>query len=211
LPSPRARPLTPGPWDRSAFPRTVKPAPESLGNCPDSPSLLRGFYSGEAARLGRARLESYPNMEPRLTRLAKNEALFREVNERISEISQELAPGAANPDLIDGLICECSDPQCLERVGPLTIAEYERVRQDPRRFIIAPGHQAADVERVVDRQPTYWTVEKHEGAPAPHAVSSAGLANSRERSARSASRKATKLALPSTRSPSSSRSTTRRL
>jgi hypothetical protein len=104
-------------------------------------------------------------MEPRLTRLAKNEALFREVNERISEISQELAPGAGNPELIDGLICECSDPQCLERVGPLTIAEYEGIRQDPRRFIIAAGHQAADVERVVDRQPTYWTVEKHEGAP----------------------------------------------
>jgi hypothetical protein len=105
-------------------------------------------------------------MEPRLTRLAKNEALFREVNERISQINQELAPGSAQPDLVDGLICECSDPECLERVGPVTVAEYETVRQDPRRFIIAAGHQAADVERVVDRQPTYWTVEKHEGAPA---------------------------------------------
>ena len=104
-------------------------------------------------------------MEARLTRLAKNEALFREVNERISEISQELAPGAVNPELIDGLICECSDPQCLERVGPLTSAEYDALRQDPRRFIIAAGHQAEDVERVVDRHPTYWTVEKHEGAP----------------------------------------------
>jgi hypothetical protein len=104
-------------------------------------------------------------VEARLTRLAKNEALFREVNERVSEISQELAPGAANPELVDGLICECSDPECLERVGPLTIAEYEGVREDPRRFIIAAGHQAADVERVVDRQPSYWLVEKHEGPP----------------------------------------------
>ena len=105
-------------------------------------------------------------VEARLTRLAKNEALFRQVNERISEISQELAPGAANPELIDGLICECSDPECLERVGPLKIAEYERVREDARRFFIAAGHQAADVERVVDRQPSYWVVEKHEGPPA---------------------------------------------
>jgi hypothetical protein len=104
-------------------------------------------------------------VEARLTRLAKNEAVFREVNERISELSQELAPGAANPELIDGLICECSDPECLERVGPLTIAEYEEVRRDPTRFIIAAGHQAADVERVVDRQPSYWLVEKHEGPP----------------------------------------------
>jgi hypothetical protein len=104
-------------------------------------------------------------VEARLTRLAKNEALFRDVNERISEISQELAPGAANPELIDGLICECSDPECLERVGPLTSTEYEGVREDPTRFIIAAGHQAADVERVVERQPTYWVVEKHEGPP----------------------------------------------
>jgi hypothetical protein len=70
-------------------------------------------------------------VEARLTRLAKNEALFREVNERISEISQELAPGAANPELIDGLICECSDPECLERVGPLTITEYEGSAKTP--------------------------------------------------------------------------------
>jgi hypothetical protein len=105
-------------------------------------------------------------MEARLTRLAKNEALFRDVNERISDINQELAPGTPNPEEIDGLICECSDPECLERVGPLTITEYERVRADPTRFMIAAGHQAEDVERVVDRQPSYWVVEKHEGPPA---------------------------------------------
>jgi hypothetical protein len=101
--------------------------------------------------------------EPRLTRLAKNEALFREVNERIAEITEDLAPGSANPNQVDGLICECSDPLCLERVGPLTIAAYEGVRRDPRRFIIAAGHQAPDVESVVETHPTYWVVEKAEG------------------------------------------------
>jgi hypothetical protein len=104
-------------------------------------------------------------VEARLTRLAKNEALFRDVNERISEINQELAPGTPNPDLIDGLVCECSDPQCVERVGPLTITEYEAIRKEPTRFIIAADHQAADVERVVERQRGYWVVEKHEGVP----------------------------------------------
>jgi hypothetical protein len=104
-------------------------------------------------------------VEARLSRLAKNEALFREVNERISEIHETLAPGSNQPDLVDGLICECSDPLCLERVGPLTIAEYEEVRRDPTRFIIAAGHQAADVETVAQKHPTYWVVEKHEGVP----------------------------------------------
>ena len=104
-------------------------------------------------------------MEARISRLAKNEALFREVNERVAEITQEFTAASPEPDVVDGLICECSDPLCLERVGPLTIPEYERVRRDARRFIIAAGHQAPDVERVVEKQKTYWLVEKNEGVP----------------------------------------------
>ena len=105
-------------------------------------------------------------MEPRLSRLAKNEAVFREVNERVAEITAELAPGAPYPERVEGLTCECSDALCLERVGPLTIAEYKKVRRDPTQFIIAAGHQAADVERVVDKRESYWVVEKDEGVPA---------------------------------------------
>jgi hypothetical protein len=105
-------------------------------------------------------------VEPRLSRLAKNEAVFREVNERVAEITAELAPGAPYPERVEGLICECSDPLCLERVGPLTIAEYEAVRRDAERFIITAGHQAADVERVVEKRASYWVVEKDEGVPA---------------------------------------------
>ena len=103
--------------------------------------------------------------EPRLSRLAKNEAVFREVNERITEITADLAEGAAYPNLVDGLICECSDPLCLERVGPLEVAAYEAVRSDPRRFIVAVGHQALDVEQVVEEHQAYAVVEKNEGVP----------------------------------------------
>jgi hypothetical protein len=105
-------------------------------------------------------------MESRETRLAKNEAVFREVNERVVEITQELGPDPRSSEVVDGLICECSDPGCLERVGPLTISEYETVRHDPRRFIIAANHQAADVETVIEKNAGYWIVEKNEGIPA---------------------------------------------
>lgn len=101
-------------------------------------------------------------MEPRASRLAKNEALFRGVNERIAEITEEFA----NREPVDGLVCECADAQCLERIGPLTIEEYERVRADARRFIVAAGHDAPEVERVVERKTTYWIVEKNEGVAA---------------------------------------------
>jgi hypothetical protein len=106
-------------------------------------------------------------VESRTSRLAKNEALFRDVNERITEISQSLAVDMAHqPKVIDGLVCECSDPLCTERVGPLTVPEYEAVRGDPRRFIIARNHHAADVESVIEKQSSYWIVEKDEGVPA---------------------------------------------
>jgi hypothetical protein len=105
-------------------------------------------------------------MEARDSRLAKNEAVFREVNERVIEIKNSLAPDPRGRETIDGLICECSDPGCLERVGPLTISEYEAVRADARRFIIAANHQALDVESVVEMNSKYWTVEKREGVPA---------------------------------------------
>jgi hypothetical protein len=105
-------------------------------------------------------------MEARDSRLAKNEALFREVNERIAEITEGLAQGISQPESLDGLVCECADPLCLERVGPVTIAEYEAVRSDARRFIVATGHESLDVETVVERLPAYSIVEKHEGVPA---------------------------------------------
>jgi hypothetical protein len=102
-------------------------------------------------------------MEARVSRLAKNEALFREVNERIAEITEGLASGISQHESLDGLVCECADPFCVERLGPVTIPEYEAVRGNPRRFLIAAGHQAADVETVVEQQENYWIVEKHEG------------------------------------------------
>jgi hypothetical protein len=105
-------------------------------------------------------------MEPRESRLAKNEAVFREVNERVIEIKEALGPDPRSSELVDGLICECSDQGCLERVGPLTVSDYEAIRRDPRRFIIAANHQALDVESVIEMNPTYWVVEKREGVPA---------------------------------------------
>lgn len=117
--------------------------------------VFEGSSAGEICRV-----------EARDSRLAKNEALFREVNERIVEITTGLTSGVAHSQGIDGLVCECADPLCSERIESLTIAEYEGVRSDPRRFIIAAGHQSPDVENVVEQQPAYWIVEKHEGVPA---------------------------------------------
>jgi hypothetical protein len=85
-------------------------------------------------------------------RVARNEALFREFNERV----EDMAEGDA---LRIGFVCECGDLECLERVE-LTRAVYEEVRSDPRRFVVAPGHENPEIERIVAREEGYVVVEK---------------------------------------------------
>ncbi len=88
-------------------------------------------------------------------RAARNEALFREVNEQVRSIST-LQPSTPAEALL--IICECSDDRCTERVS-LPLAVYESVRADPRRFVVVPGHDN-DFEHVVDCSDGYAIVEK---------------------------------------------------
>jgi hypothetical protein len=102
--------------------------------------------------------------KPQQQRLAMNEALFREVNQRIREISDSFGQDDATHDFL----CECSDPNCTKRVV-LTRAEYEEVRSEPTRFVVAKGHAVPEIESVVERARDHVVVEK-EGAAADVAI-----------------------------------------
>lgn len=91
-------------------------------------------------------------MTSRKERIARNETLFREVNERV----KELVPPEGGMDFI----CECGNEQCIEQVR-LTAEEYERVRADPVEFFVKPGHEIADVEEIVEAHEDYLVVRKH--------------------------------------------------
>ena len=92
-------------------------------------------------------------MSSREERLADNEILFREVNERIVELSDTWG---GNLDLV----CECADTACTARLE-MTLDEYERLRENPRQFVVLPGHQVPDIEQVVEQNERYLVVEKH--------------------------------------------------
>ena len=81
-------------------------------------------------------------------RLARNEAFFRQVNERINDV----ADGFQGEDGYD-FFCECADPQCTARIT-LTAADYEWVRAKPTRFVLARGHTAPEIEQVVEQAAT---------------------------------------------------------
>jgi hypothetical protein len=95
-------------------------------------------------------------MSVHVERLARNQVLFREVNERL----RELLDGSVGQT---EFLCECSDPDCTENV-PLEVVEYERIRANPNRFVITPGHEVPAIERVVWESDRYFLVEKVVGA-----------------------------------------------
>lgn len=92
-------------------------------------------------------------------RVARNQAIFREVNERITEIGEQ----RQDESPLD-LVCECSVAACAERVT-VGAGDYEAVRSHPRRFIVAVGHLwHPEVEREVARVPEYIVLEKFDEA-----------------------------------------------
>jgi hypothetical protein len=96
-------------------------------------------------------------MDARLERQARNEALLREVNERINAIDRAAAGGNGGTH---GFHCECGrEGGCEERIW-MTLAEYDTVREQDDRFALAPGHETDDLEHVVEQTERYVIVDK---------------------------------------------------
>jgi hypothetical protein len=92
-------------------------------------------------------------MTTEISRIARTESLFRDVNERIAEIAENLG----SDDAV--FVCECADAGCDERLAA-QLDEYQQVRQDGVRFLVAPGHEEPVYERVLYRHSDFQVVEK---------------------------------------------------
>ena len=90
-------------------------------------------------------------------RVGQNQALFREVNERINALQEARAVWVT----ISEWVCECADETCTERIA-MTPEEYEELRSNATHFVVAPAemHVVPDVERIVEKRERYWVVEK---------------------------------------------------
>ncbi len=86
-------------------------------------------------------------------RIAKTEALFRNVNEGIREASGRL------DSEVGDFICECGESTCTEHIR-VPLEEYERIREHATRFVVRPGHVKGPIERVVERGRDYAVIEK---------------------------------------------------
>ena len=92
--------------------------------------------------------------EEREIRAARNESLFRALNERLEDVRE-----GTKHDEATEYFCECAERSCAS-VVPLSPDEYEHVRAESDRFLVLPGHLIPDVERVLEEHETYCVVEK---------------------------------------------------
>lgn len=95
-------------------------------------------------------------MDLREKRLALNEAVFREVNDRIAGLAKLFRVGDQGP--LD-LVCECRNVTCVQRIV-MSRDNYEALRAEATRFALYPGHADLEIERVVSSHPGYEIVEK---------------------------------------------------
>jgi hypothetical protein len=93
--------------------------------------------------------------EERMERAARNQTLFREVNERLegfAETFQHLSETSS-------FACECADLSCIAMME-IRLSEYEAVRSHPNQFAVLPGHVYRDIEDVVAERDGYVIVSK---------------------------------------------------
>ena len=94
-------------------------------------------------------------MEERERRLGLNEAMFREVNERVEDINRTFGSLTGTFEII----CECGSTACTDRIT-VPVSDYERVRSNPLHFLLRVGHEDPLVERVIENRETFVIVEK---------------------------------------------------
>ena len=91
-----------------------------------------------------------------MLRAARNQALYREVNERLETLNEAfesvLDAGSAS-------VCECADVNRTATME-LTLGEYEALRAHPNRFAVLPRHALPKVEAIVEDHGRFVVVEK---------------------------------------------------
>jgi hypothetical protein len=95
-----------------------------------------------------------PVARDRDERLALNEELFREANERMTTWEER-----DRAEAVEFYFCECADAQCRQKV-PLRGSDYERIRNHSSHFFVVPGHEVPDIETVIESHEDWVVIEK---------------------------------------------------
>jgi hypothetical protein len=94
-------------------------------------------------------------MASREDRVIRNEVKARARNEGIDRLTPATVTALQ-------ILCECAQAQCMKLLE-VSHDTYNDVRANPLRFIVAPGHELPEFERVISNEGGYLIVEKHPG------------------------------------------------
>ena len=78
-------------------------------------------------------------------RRVENERIFRAVNEQIERLNETFETfSGERPEFL----CECDAADCTARLA-IGLDQVRLVHEHPRRYVVAPGHEDPEVERVI--------------------------------------------------------------
>jgi hypothetical protein len=91
--------------------------------------------------------------------MGENESRFRLVNERLRDLVIDDAERHGEHAELLSVVCECGDVDCTAKIE-VPLATYEWTRSGSARFVVVPGHEITDSERIVEQGNGYLIVEK---------------------------------------------------
>ena len=92
--------------------------------------------------------------------MINTELAVRASNKRSTELLKHHVPASEQQDLKILFNCECSNPDCRERLS-LTLKEYEQLHNKRSRFVIIKGHVEPSVEKVAATGGQLSVVDKY--------------------------------------------------
>ncbi len=127
----------------------------TLGN------IIGGVLLVSLLNYGQVRAGAQMNRR-RERRLAENEAVYGRLRERLRQRSSNggEAEGTAQ------FLCECSNTNCANEIT-MSIETYRHLRSHARWFAEVSGHQAPEIEPVVEDHYDYLIVERQDREQAP--------------------------------------------
>jgi hypothetical protein len=87
-------------------------------------------------------------------RAARNEEVFRGVNEQIEDGAEQHAVSA-----LLRFHCECGSASCLDTIE-IPPTQYAAIVRERYHFVVIPGHEEPQIEHIVETEPEFLVVEK---------------------------------------------------
>ena len=135
-----------------------------VGRQQNEPSPDRQTVSEDVRRDARSGPGASTTAQPsagahyRRAAMHRKRALFRAANERMAAWEEQHVQSQT-----EHYFCECVDPNCREKVV-LRKADYEKCRGESGYFVIVPGHEAPEIETVIEQHDGWAIVEKSQGS-----------------------------------------------